>query len=110
MKFLAIAKIKEVFFTLPPPVQLQIIEASLAAMEQQKQAGKVLDFYYSPAGYNITILEYKSAEEWAADQASVPVLSYADHEVYPLTDGFPVLKNSIRNVKATLKASPGPPR
>lgn len=108
MKFLVISKIKEVFFTLPPPVQLQIMEASQIGMEHQRQAGKVLDYYYSPAGYNITILEYKSAEEWAADQAAVPVVNYADHEVYPLTDGFPVLKNTIKNLKAAAQAFPKP--
>ena len=110
MKFLVISKIKEVFFTFPPPVQLQIMEASAAGMEQQKQAGKVLTYYYSPAGYNITILEYKTAEEWAADQGSVPIVMYADHEVYPLTEGFPMLKGSIKNLKATVKTFPGPPK
>jgi hypothetical protein len=108
MKFLAIAKIKDAFLTLPPPVQLQIMEASLAGMEQQKQAGKVLDYYYSPAGYNITILEYESAEQWVADQGSVPIVMYADHEVYPLTDGFPVLKGYIENLKAAGHAPPSP--
>jgi hypothetical protein len=108
MKFLAIGKIKDVFFTFPPPVQLQIMEASLAGMEQQRQAGKVLDFYYSPAGYNITILEYKSAEEWAADQAAVPVVTYTDSEVYPLTDGFPLIKGAIKNLKEAMKTLPKP--
>jgi hypothetical protein len=108
MKFLVVSKMKDVFFALPPPVQLQIVEASQTGMELQKQAGKILDYYYSPAGYNIIIIEYKSAEEWAADQASVPVVTYGNHEVYPLTDGFPLLKNTVKNLKAAAQAFPKP--
>jgi hypothetical protein len=80
------------------------------AIEQQKKQGKVLEYYYSPAGYNIVILDYKDAEEWAKDQLSVPVLAYVDTQVYPLSDGSTTLKGMIEAVKAAEQMIPGVPK
>jgi muconolactone delta-isomerase len=110
MKLLCITKVKDSFLTMPPAVMRQILETSAAAMEQQKKQGKVLEYYYSPAGYNIVILDYKNAEEWGKDQLSIPVLTYVDTEVYPLTDGFAVLKGMIESLKAAEKMMPGAPK
>jgi hypothetical protein len=110
MKFLVISKMKDTFVTLPPPVTRQILEVSVAALEQQKKAGELLDFYYSPAGCSVAILEQKNAEEWVKGQASIPILNYANFEVYPLTDGFPAMKTLIESLKMAEKMMPGPPR
>ena len=110
MKLLCISKVKDSFLTMPPAVMRQILELSMAAMEQQKRQGKVLEYYYSPAGYQIVILEYKDAEEWTKDQLSIPVLTYVDNEIYPLTDGFPALKGMIEVLKMAEKMMPGAPK
>ena len=109
MKLLCITKVKDSFLTMPPAVMRQVLEASAAAIEQQKKQGKVLEYYYSPVGYNIVILEYKDAEEWAKDQLSVPVLTYVDTQVYPLTDGATTLNGMIEVLKATEQMMPSSP-
>jgi muconolactone delta-isomerase len=108
MEFLVISKMKDVFFALPPSVQLDIMNTSLTGMLNLQSQGKMRDLYYSPAGYNISTLKYKTVEDWVADQALVPAVMYADHEIYPLSDGFPVMKNSIKNLKAAVKTFPKP--
>jgi muconolactone delta-isomerase len=110
MKLLCITKVKDSLLTMPPAVMRQILEASAAAIEQQKKQGKVLEYYYSPAGYNIVILDYKDAEEWAKDQLSVPVLTYVDTQVYPLTDGSTTINGMIEVLKATEQMMPGTPQ
>ena len=110
MKFLCITKVKDSLLTMPPAVMRQILEASAAAIEQQKKQGTVLEFYYSPAGYNIIILEYNDAEEWAKEQLSVPVLTYLDIQVYPLTDGSTTINAMIEVLKATEQTMPGAPQ
>jgi muconolactone delta-isomerase len=110
MKFLCITKVKDSFLMMPPAVMRQILEISAASIEQQKNQGKVLEYYYSPAGYNIVIIDYKDAEEWTKDQLSIPVLTYVDTEVYPLTDGFAALKGMIGALKMAEQMMPGAPK
>lgn len=107
MKLLCITKVKDSFLMMPPAVMRQILELSAAGIEQQKKQGKVLEYYYSPAGYNIVILDYKDAEEWTKDQLSIPILTYVDTEVYPLTEGFVALKGMIEAIKMAEKMMPG---
>lgn len=110
MKFLVMSRLKDTAVALPPSVMRQLLEVSMAAMEQEKKAGEILDFYYSPAGCSVAILEKKNAEEWVKDQASIPILSYMDFEIYPLSDGFPAMKILIESLKAAEKMMPGPPK
>jgi muconolactone delta-isomerase len=110
MKFLVISKMKDTAVALPPSVMRQLMEVSAAAMEQQKKAGQILDFYYSPAGCSVAILEEKNAEEWVKDQTSIPILSYMNFEVYPLSDGFPAMKTLIESLKTAEQMMPGPPK
>ncbi len=110
MKVLCITKVKDSLLSMPPAVMRQVLELSAAAIEQQKKQGKVLEYYYSPAGYNIVILDYKDAEEWTKDQISVPVLTYVDTEIYPLTDGSTALKGMIEAIKMAEKMMPGTPK
>ncbi len=110
MKLLCISKVKDSLLTMPPAAMRQILEMSAAAMEQQKKQGKILEYYYSPAGYQVVILDYKDADEWAKDQLSIPVLTYVDNEIYPLTDGFTMLKGMIEAIKMSEKMMPGAPR
>jgi hypothetical protein len=110
MKFIVISKMKDTASALPPAVARQILEVSVAALEQQKKAGELLDFYYSPAGCTVAILEQKNAEEWVKHQGAIPILSYANFEVYPLADGFPAMKTQIESLKMAEKMMPGPPK
>ena len=103
MKFLSVGKVKDSFMMMPPAAMIQIMEVSMSAMEQQKKQGKILDYYYSPAGYQIVILNYETAEEWSKDQISIPILNYVDNEVYPLTEGFSIFKGLIEASKMAEK-------
>jgi hypothetical protein len=109
MKFLAIAKMKDTTSVLPPAAMRQIMEVSVAAFEQQKKTGELVDLYYSPAGCSVAILEQKNAEEWVKHQNAIPILNYANFEVYPLTDGFSAMKTLIEGLKMAEKMMPGPP-
>ena len=110
MKFLSISKAKDSASMLPPAVARQLLEMSIAGINQQKKQGKVLEFYYSPAGYAIVILDYKSAEEWVKDQNMLPILSYYTHEIYPLADGEESMKSFVEALKAAEKMMGGAPR
>jgi hypothetical protein len=109
MKFLAIAKMKDTTSVLPPAAMRQIMEVSVAAFEQQKKTGELVDLYYSPAGCSVAILEQKNAEEWVKHQNAIPILNYANFEVYPLADGFSAMKTLIEGLKMAEKMMPGPP-
>jgi hypothetical protein len=110
MKFLIVSKMKDTFVTLPTPAKLQILQTTLASVQNLMAAGKILAFYYSPSGYNVSIIEYKTVEAWTADQHSLPIIWYSDHEVYPLTDGIPVTETIIENLKTAETMAHGLPR
>ena len=100
MKLLVITKPKDTLSTLPPAVTRQLPEATPVALKQQKMEGKVPEAYYSPAGCSMAILDYKEAEDWIKDQASIPILSYYHHEIYPIAD----MEASVQSLIAALKA------
>ena len=110
MKFLVIGKLKDSAVMLPPAVTRQLLEMSVVGLAQQKKAGKVLDYYYSPVGYVIVILNYNTAEEWFKDQTAVPIITYMDSESYPLADGDASVKIMIESLKAAEKMMGGAPR
>jgi hypothetical protein len=106
MKFLGLLKQKEVLLTLPPAVGRQLLEASIAGMNQLKKQGKLLESYYSPSGLGMVILNYANADEWVKDQNMVPILPYYDQEVYPLADMEEVMKSNLEALKAAEKMMP----
>jgi len=85
---------------LPPQVLLQLSEASLAGMLQLREERKILEYYHSPAGRSVVVLEYESADEWVKEQGIIPILNYLEAEVYPLANGFEALKGMIESMKA----------
>lgn len=99
MKLLSISKPKASMGTLPPAVLKQLLETCYAAMRQQKEAGKIVEYYYAPTGYSIVILDYKDADEWVRDKRNLPILNYMDEEVYPLAEGFGALKAVVESIK-----------
>ncbi len=100
MKFLTIAKLKDAASMLPPATFVSIFEASLAAWEQQKKEGKIVEAYYLPETRRLmVILNYDNADQWAKDQTKLPILNYVEVE----TAG--ALSNYDEFLKATLEAA-----
>lgn len=93
MKILAIAKPKELLFSLPPETRTQLVKESIEPTKQLMDKGKILAQYYSPtSGYVFAIVDYDDTEEWMKDLASNPAMTYYDQEVYPIVDLLDALK------------------
>ena len=111
MKFLTIAKMKDTASTLPPSVVRQLMEATLALMNQEKKAGRILEFYFmAGSGRSMVISEAKSAEEIVQRISALPIGGFMDFETYPLADFNESMKAYIESMKAAEKMFPGPPR
>jgi hypothetical protein len=110
MKFLIIGKVKDVALTLPPALSRQLLEASLAVMNQHKKEGKILEFYFIPGARSVIIGESKTAEEMVRNFSEAPVTMYMDWEIYPLADFNEGMKTIIGRLKEAEKMMPGPPR
>ena len=110
MKFLAICKPKDSLTMLTPAVTRPLTEAAFAFMNQSKKAGKLLEYYYSPAGCIIVMLNYNTAEEWVKEQFMMPILNYYSQEIYPLSNGDEAMKGVIESLKAAEKMMAGTPK
>ncbi len=99
MKLMVITKPKDTLAALPPAVNRLLLETTMKEMQKQKKEGKVLEYYYSPAGCSVVILDYKDGDEWVKDQAALPILNHYPHEVYPLAD----MEKSIHALIESLK-------
>ena len=111
MKFLIIATTKDIMFTLPPAIARQLLEATAAWVNQQKQAGTLLEIY-GMAGWvrTIAIEEHESAEAVAQTVAGNPLGAFLNHEVYPLADFDEVMKANIESVKKAEQLFPAAPK
>ncbi len=107
MKFLSISKPRDTLSMLPPNILRPLVESALAAMEQQKKEGKILEHYYTANGCSVVILDYASAEQWVQDQNSIPFLRYYDQEIYILSDASQAMKAIIERIKVAEKAMSG---
>jgi len=111
MKFLTISKMKDTASTVPPSVIRQLMEATFDVMNQEKKAGKILEYYFIPGWERvIAISEVKSAEEINQHLTDLPIGAFLDFEVYPLADAFESMKTYIEAMKAAEKMFPGPPK
>jgi len=109
MKFLLIGRIKDTALTLPPSVARQIMEASVPVMNQQKKAGKVVEFYWAPGvNCSVVIRECKSAEDVLRDMNEVPQAALLDFDIYPLADFNESVKIMLEGFKAREKMMPAP--
>jgi len=75
MKFLKIFTMKDTFSMLPPSMQRQFREMSVAAVDELKENGTVLEVYCAP-GKTIFISDYPSHE--ALFETMAPVLGFMD--------------------------------
>ena len=87
--------------TLPPSTIKQLLEASWAVMKQQKEQGKIVDYFYSPLGCTVVIVDYENSDEWVKDQMSIPILSYYEQDIYPLSDLGKTVEAMVDALKAT---------
>jgi len=87
MKFLTISSLKDVYYELPPSERKQLLEASVDYINQEKEAGKILEFYFL-VGWNrvMSITEHSSAQALYQHLNSFPVGAYMNYETYPLAD------------------------
>jgi muconolactone delta-isomerase len=108
MKFLTISTLKDTWVALPPAIGRQLMEASVAWANQQKQAGVILEIYAIPDGRTVVICEHPSAEDLAQTLAGVPMGGFMNFEVYPLADFDQAMKAYIEAAKAAEKLFPPP--
>ena len=85
----------------PPATMRQLLEATLATVDAQKKAGKLLEIYFIPGGGTVVICEHPSAEDLAQTIASIPASGLMSHQVYPLAD----LNESMKAVVESLRAA-----
>ena len=86
MKFLFISTLKDTASMVPPGMQRQLLEATVAYMDELKKKGKLLEAYHSPDGAAIAICEHPSAEDAVQTVASIPMYGLLDIKAYPLAD------------------------
>jgi muconolactone delta-isomerase len=82
-----------------PAVMRPILEATLAWLDAQKKAGKLLEGYAIPGGRYVAICEHPSADDLAQTMASMPAGAFMNHEVYALADMRAEMKVIIENLK-----------
>jgi muconolactone delta-isomerase len=99
MKFLIISTMKDTMSMVPPAVARQIMEASIAQMDELKKAGKILEMYAIPGEGGAAICEHPSAEDLAQTLEAIPMLRFMNMKVYPLADFSEVMKTSLESVK-----------
>ena len=87
MKFLIISRTKDVFLTLPPERQTELLTAALSWIEKNRKAGKCKEIYWIP-GWNrsVVIWEAESGEDASRTTAENPMNPYNDMEAYALSD------------------------
>ena len=87
MKFLIISRTKEVFYTLPPERQTELLTGSLSWIEKYRKAGKCKEIYWIPGWNRVAIIwDAESAEESSRLTAENPMNPFNDMEAYALSD------------------------
>jgi len=87
MKFLIISKTKDIFFTLPPERQMEILNGAFAYIDKYRKAGNCKEMYWMPGWSRVVVIwESESGEEAARQVAENPIAPYTDMESYALSD------------------------
>ena len=83
------------------------MEASVAWVNQQRQAGVILEIY-TVAGWGRTavICEHESAEHLVQTLTGMPLAGFMNFEVYPLGDFAQSMKAHIEAAKAAEQLFP----
>ena len=101
---------KDTFSTLPPAINRQLMEATLAWMDEQKKRGELLQAYDAPGGICIVISESPSAEDMVQTLAAIPMGGFLDFKVYPLADYHKSMEAFIEVCKQAEKLFPCAPK
>lgn len=111
MKFLTIGKTRDVGLAQSPALIRQLLEATVAAVNQQKKEGKILEVYFIPGAASfVTLGEFKTAEEMVKFFNTMPFATYMDFQNYPLADYNESMKIIMEKFKAAEKMMPGAPK
>ena len=110
MKFLFVTTVKDTFTVLPATVNRQLMEATVAWMDDQKKRGKLLEAYMTPGGASAVICEHPSVEDAAQTIAACPMGGFLNFEVYALADYHVAMKAYIEACKQAEKLFPSAPR
>lgn len=90
MKFLTIATVKDVFYTLPQAEQKRLWEENVQwTVDWKKKMGDKLDLYLEVGwGRMVSISEKNSVEEYSQDLQSPPMAQagFINYESYPLIE------------------------
>jgi muconolactone delta-isomerase len=108
MKFLTITTMKDTISMVPPSIARQIMETSLAQLDELKKAGKIVEIYAIPGGGGVAICEHPSVEDLAQTLEAIPMAGFMNMEVYPLADFGEVMKVSLESIKRAEQLFPGP--
>jgi len=107
VKFLLISSYKDTMTTLPPAVARQMSEGMLGWMQQQRQAGRVLDAYVIPAWKRaVLICDFESGDQITQILPGMPGFGFMDFEVYPLADFDGSVKYFVEALKKAEQLMP----
>lgn len=107
MKFLTISRMTDSAALCPPAIMRHILEATLAWVDAQKKAGKILEIYAIPGGRTAVICNHPSAEDAAKTIASIPMGAFMNFETYALADFDETMKAYVESLK---RAEPSVPK
>ena len=99
MKFLSVTKMTDSAALCPPATMRHILEATIAWVDAQKKAGKILEVYAIPGGRTAVICNHPSAEDAAKTIASIPMGAFMNFEVYTLADFDETMKAYVESLK-----------
>lgn len=99
MKFLTISTNKEAMSALPPAMVRQLLEASTAWVNQQKQAGVIKEIYWIPGLGTAVICEHESTEHLVQTLTTLPLGPFMNLDVHPLADFNESMKAHIEAAK-----------
>ena len=87
MKYLTISHLHDLFFTLSPEMQMQVIEVASAFTDKYRKAGKIKDVYIMVGSRkSMRIWEVESAKEIDRLQLENPMGPFMETEIHALCD------------------------
>lgn len=103
MKFLVTNKLKDMFFTLPPEVQLELNQGAVAFIEKYQNNGKCKEIYNMP-GKNMamSIWEADSGEEMEQRFVELSISAFMEYEVFLLSDFADSMKRNNETLEHML--------
>ncbi|SHJ06887.1 Muconolactone delta-isomerase [Dethiosulfatibacter aminovorans DSM 17477] len=87
MKFLVTSRIKDMFYTLPPEVQLELNKGAAAFIEKYLDNGKCKEIYNMPGkNMSMSIWEGETGEEMERRFVELSISAFMEYEVILLSD------------------------